>query len=699
MSKNLIFIPTIYHFDLFQKSKPDWSCLNVFTDNFNVGSIAMEYTDVFYLTSYMAEAEINAHLEQTLDIQRVWVQSLQGRVIHRGISLPELTVPDHYNAILTYLNLNCALPRLLDELQPERLLIFQEFDKPDFMGLPHTHYPDGMHGVIAHQAQLRNLPLSILPGLAFTDDHSSLILSIIQENTHHFPQQVCSNGLESLPQVALFAEKKFKRCIFLIGYYMEMFDQDLLFKHLQSDPDTLFVFLSMQNTPLLQWGPSFLSLDFRIFKYWPFDLNSIYQTIDAESRQFFQHSGLLQEKYPDIFKNHFLDFQFQFFFNSLKNNARTIEAMHLCNDSFQPDLILAGGSSSLGGVRAGVETFNHLNIPTLGVMHGGLWFDYHLKRFAYPVKFFAVRGEKYIDKIAKITPHEIEVTSVGDLREHMQEQQVSSQTSQAIDSLFPSEDNRSTVLLVTSSFMVGFSEIVSDPSKNLKTWDALIKLAESRQDLRFLLKPHPGYDFFQFYDRICSPNSKIELLDKLIPVTEILKKVDSVVCVNIFSSTMLEAAHMGKPFVYLRDACYKNSPLHMEEIVEVPDFLVEEVENLEGVLDRIHGDPIFHKKLINAGNEILMGFTSFTGNNALTKALDLISDLISKHPVLHSESQHPLGIFIFAVAQAYQHWQRTSDRSALDALTSHIPWDKLKETEKQALQNYFNILAQLIQFA
>ena len=137
----------------------------------------------------------------------------------------------------------------------------------------------------------------------------------------------------------------------------------------------------------------------------------------------------------------------------------------------------------------------------------------------------------------------------------------------------------------------------------------------------------------------------------------------------------------------------------MEEIVEVPDFLVEDVENLEGVLDRIHGDPVFQERLLKAGDEILNGFTSFTGKTALNKALDLISDIISKHPVFHPESQNPLGVYIFAAAQAYQHWQRTSDRSALDALTSHIPWDTLKESEKQALQNYFNILAQLIQFA
>jgi hypothetical protein len=693
MSKSLVFIPTAFHFERFKTLSLNWDQIDVFTYDVNVASLAKDVCNVIDLTSFMSEAEINLNIEKTMEILAFWESEMQGKFVHRGISLAELLVFDQYNFISSFLSMELSLPRLLDAQQPKQIMLFQEFFKPDFCGLPNTYYPDGLNGIVAKHASQRGIELTLIPGLDFTDHQSAFILNLIRENGSGFGTEPVVIDAKKLPQLDLFQGQAFTRCVFLVGYSMEMYDQGLLFNFLKEDPKTLFVFVCLQNTPMIQRGPSFLSLDFRLIKLWPFDLGPVYQKIEAQRKLFFEGKSNLHQRYPEIFQNRFLDFQFHFFFDSLKDGVRSIEAMNLLKQSFQPDLVLAGGSSALGGVRVAVETLNQMKIPTLGFMHGTTWIAHHLRRIPFPFQHFAVRGEKHIGKIQKHVPKSLPATCIGDLREHLQNSTQAPELTQYLNHHFPPSDTRPAILFVTATFMLGFGEIVSNPTKHIQTWEYLTHLANKRKDLRFFLKPHPGYDSFQFYQQICHPHSQVSLLERTLPVTQFIEKVDAVVCVNMYSSTMLETALLGKPFLYLRDACYKSSPLHFEEVAEIPDLLVEDVKDLEAVLDKILQDHNFKQRLLEYGQALMRGFTSYTGETALQKTLALLEHMIASHPVVHGERESNFGYFLVLLAERYLHVLQTGNQSALNEVIQFLQGQLVTESERNAFQTYLNSLS------
>jgi hypothetical protein len=702
MSHDLIFIPTVFHWN---QLKDQWNQLKdsfILTYDFSVGSLAQNYGNVIYVQSFITEDELKANDDEALDLIKAMGQLFSKKFVHRGVDLAYISARDHRSAMIALLNMRIALKRIFEDLEIKQIYLFQELFKPDFAALPNTYYPDIIQALISVFALKKSIGINWLPGVKHTDMHSDLIFHIISENS----RKTLTGNLarEELPfSGPIFDQTQFKRTVFLVGYQMEIFDQEQLFTHYKEDPETLLIFLSLQNTPIFEKTLSYLGLDFRYLKLFPFELTHLFQEIDICQAEFCTMDSEIHRKYPEIFNNAFLEFQYKFFFNTIKDNARTVEGMYWISQAFKPDLVLGGGSATaMSAVAASLEFFTQNGFSTLGIMHGTMYADYQFSYIFFPFKHLAVRGKEQliqIEKSLKIRSRTPQLNYLGDLRQHMNIKNINTNPEKAaLEKIFAQKSGLFPILLVTSSFNNGMAENICNPEIHFKTWIKLKEIAKRRKDLCFFVKNHPGYDFFGFYADFCNESSPFILLEKTIPITLILEHIKLAICVNNYTSAMIECASFNIPFLYLRDAVYKNGNYINSKIIQNPALLIEKTEELENTVDRFIQNTDFQSELQEAGKMLVKSFTSEMGSEALSTALTLTEEIIAQKNTYSEDTTKNAPSFVSWITQlAYGHllWKQTGEINTMQNIIQSISHLPFSDSEKVLIQDYLQEIKSL----
>jgi len=701
MIVDMIFVPTLFHW---KQLKNHWHKFNdtyILTYDFSVGSLAQKYGKCIYVQSFLKESELKKHDDEALYLIQAMGALFSDKLIHRGVDIAWHSSRDHRSAMIALLNMRKALPRIFEDLKIKRLALFQELFKPDFAALPNTYYPDIIQAMLAWYAQIYSIQIDWVPGVAHTDSHSDLIFHIISENSRLSPtgKIPLDNYQFSTP---IFSQEKFEQVVYLVGYQMEMFDQEQLFHHLKQDPKTLFIVLSLQNTPMFELTQSFLNLDFRYIKFWPFDLAELFKTVDQFHDKFSTMESQIHADYPDIFQNGFLDFQHTFYFNSIKDCARSVEGMYWMSQAFQPDLVLGGGSAiAMSAVGSAVDFFSENDYTTLGIMHGTMYADYQFSYMSLPFKHLAARGKDQIIQIEKFKHKRIkypELHYLGDLRQHMALGESDRHPdNQLLTKVFSQNLDKVPILLLTSSFNNGMAENICDPQKHLDTWFKLRDIAEKRKDIVFYIKNHPGYDFFGFYSEFCGQSSPFILIDKSIPITLILPHVKLAVCINNYTSAMIECSFCNIPFLYLREAVYKNGNYINSKLVENSSILLEDISELEPSLDRVINEPAFSTSLLEAGQILVKSFTTEKEKDVLKTALSLIDTILKKEskPFIPKENEGGLISWLIQIAYSHLSWKETGNKTNIENLVNSISSLQFSDNEKYLVQAYLNLIMQL----
>ncbi|MGE3727282.1 MAG: hypothetical protein AB7I41_17110 [Candidatus Sericytochromatia bacterium] len=649
----ILFIPSQYHLDHLLKTAPHLlKNKHVLAYDFNVGSYCYDHQIPHsYFQNYLIPKEQDECEERGFALSQAWTENFQADCFWDGIDLCQMISRDMWRSLIAVMIAQKLVPRLLKDLKPSKIFIFNEVYRPDYFALPNTYYPDEINAVLLQHAVQSSLPIQYLEPPIATDDHSSLIYHILSQISRPFRSGPKLNGMPSISSIINLQRPK---NIFIIGYFMEIYDQIELHEDLIKNPDYQLIFISMQNTPVFEHTPGFLKLDFRHFKHWPFPLQAYYQKIDHIKQRYYQQN-LATGNWKEHLEMPFYHFQLDFFFNSLKDAARTVEGMKVLLHLFQPVLSLAGGSSNFGNVRTAIETLRHHGVSALNIMHGALrgyfWDRYQL----IPADCYAVRGlqsrEDFLNRNLN-PPQRVEV--IGDMRGSLPEapQENMHQSPASLD-LQNFSQGRPLTLIVTAILNSGLLEMQGSLQGLQEDWNYLIALAEKRDDLCFAIKPHPGYDYHSYYQRLADKFKNIYYIDKSITIKDVLTAVSECVLLNVYSSAVLECSMAQKPVIILRSSTYRDIKITESGISRSDKItILTDIQDLEPVINKIHSNPDFRTNLIQRGNEFCEDYTSETGKTI--DKLTLVAELSNESAPLNTDDEKKhLGQLLLALSISY----------------------------------------------
>ena len=176
------------------------------------------------------------------------------------------------------------------------------------------------------------------------------------------------------------------------------------------------------------------------------------------------------------------------------------------------------------------------------------------------------------------------------------------------------------ILLLTAPTNISVAQPGAEPARHRQTWRELVVLAEGRPDLTFAIKPHPAYDFVEFYRYLCQagPPNLVLLAPNSLGVA--LRACDVAVLVNYCSTVALEAMQAGVPVVFIRTAIYQTE-MHKDPLEERGAVNVTSVAELEISVDRLLRDRAFRQNVIDDAELLVRSLVGEQPNSALKRLM------------------------------------------------------------------------------
>jgi hypothetical protein len=157
------------------------------------------------------------------------------------------------------------------------------------------------------------------------------------------------------------------------------------------------------------------------------------------------------------------------------------------------------------------------------------------------------------------------------------------------------------------------------PSRHAALWTRLLAFVRARPDLRFVIKGHPRYDYWDLYEGPefrSLPNLSISRD----PARSLLVDAGLAVLVNSPSTVSLEAMAVNVPVLYLKD----DDPVGRDALIEQDG--VEVVTGADGMgpaIDRLLGDPALRHACIDRQQAFLRRAFIYTGPDSV-EAVDQV---------------------------------------------------------------------------
>lgn len=355
--------------------------------------------------------------------------------------------------------------------------------------------------------------------------------------------------------------------------------------------------------------------------------DEIEQKLDHAWRVYESSVGGYSGQYPEIFGNPYLRFQFARIFAEMRTAARLGLSFANIVDLLQPSLVVFG-HEAFTIERTLVQVAHRKGIPTVALIHGGLQPMYGRLGIVGDADYVMVWGQRDVQELTRFGVTRDRLRQVGSLRFDEQYQCVELplgcdlDTSKKIaarkDLKLPAQ--QPVILLLTAPTNVELSQPAANPVIHRKTWRELVVLAKRRSDLTFAIKPHPAYDFIDFYRYLCNHGPRNLALLKPVSLEVALRASDVAVLVNYCSTAGMEAILLNVPVVFIRPAVYPTE-MHKDPLEEHGAILASSIAELEVAIDRLLGDATFRRQQLASAQHLLRSLLGERGQPAVNRMI------------------------------------------------------------------------------
>lgn len=304
------------------------------------------------------------------------------------------------------------------------------------------------------------------------------------------------------------------------------------------------------SSNILMAGPHDLSRDELIVS----NLRSVWRE--------FQESNRYSKLQGHIFQNKYLGFQFEGIWRECARAVRYGDLLNCLIEIKMPKVFLVGHDAFIIE-RYLVQLVRSRGIRTVSLFHGGMG-----HRFTY----CGIVGEServlvwntYDEKgLVRNGVKKERIRTIGSLQ-YSRAVLESKYQDCPVDKGVQRKSRRRigvkraspVVLIVTAAINAGFASPIADPNLHLKSFFDIIEWINLRQDLQFVIKPHPSYDYYEMYESMRDQTHGRLIVLKQGTLEDAIKSSDVCVLVNYMTTAGLEAMIGGIPLVYLNSAVY-----------------------------------------------------------------------------------------------------------------------------------------------
>jgi hypothetical protein len=362
-------------------------------------------------------------------------------------------------------------------------------------------------------------------------------------------------------------------------------------------------------------------------------LQSIFSYLDEMKSKMFFNQKIYMGDYPYIFSNSFLQFQFELIFAEIKKAV--IFGFYFSDflDLIQPKLVIFG-FHHFTIERTLVNIAKKKEICTLGIFHGGV-----IPYLSY------VYNQNETDRVLisgdvdeeGLKFHGIDnkkVLKIGNLRMlykysnniHSYEEEKFLTNRNRARKILKLDLEKQVFLILTAPTSIGLTNIYLDQELHRKTWLDILSLAKDMSECIFAIKPHPAFDFIDFYKYLIKYGPRNIVLIEHPDLDIALNASNVAILLNVKTTAMLEAIICNIPVIFYKEEVIQ-SKWNEYPLDRLSDIKINSIEKLRVTLEKLMYDGAFKQEQTIKAKEYLK---LFLGNDLVLNHHELIVKL-EKH--------------------------------------------------------------------
>lgn len=360
----------------------------------------------------------------------------------------------------------------------------------------------------------------------------------------------------------------------------------------------------------------------------------------------------LHNQFPhEVFFNHHLHFQFQCVKNELERAAIYGDIFSLLLELIKPSLIIFA-HEAFTVEKILVRVAKNRMIPTASMFHGGfrpnfayqglcgdvdliwVWNDYDAKWMinfgANPDRIIKIGSVRYEDQFIKYID--------------TMNQNFVYKRKKAKKSIGLARD-KPLITLLTAEINTGFAVPCAYPRQHRDALRGLLKMAQCRPDLQFIIKAHPGYDYIELYKHmlnfklpnlIFNPNYRLE---------DVLEASDICLMVNYCTTAALEAMLHHVPVIFLDNAIYPLDSFQ-DSLSATKIIRIKNISDIDSSINDLLTNPELNNAALMEANKILYMFLGGKEKKPTIKLSGAIESVLSRQPanakagIVNSNAMH-----------------------------------------------------------
>ena len=339
----------------------------------------------------------------------------------------------------------------------------------------------------------------------------------------------------------------------------------------------------------------------------------------------------------EIFSNRHLFFQFEGLGSELERAAIFGDIFALLLELIKPSLIIFA-HEAFTVERILVRVAKERMFPTASMFHGGFRPNFGYQGLCGDVDLIWVWNDydaKWLIKYG-IDPDRIQIIGCVRYENHFRKY-ISSlnedfvfkrKKAKAFIGIAP---DKPLITLLTAEINTGFASPCACPRKHRDALRGILKLVESRADLQFIIKAHPGYDYHELYNHILSFNLPNLIFNPSHRLDDVLEATDICIMVNYCTTAALEAMLCHVPILFLDNAIYPIDDF--QDILSATNInRPKNISDLDSAINDLLVNPLSHSESLLEAHKLLIMFLGVEGKYPTHRLLCAIEEVLYKKP-------------------------------------------------------------------
>ncbi len=354
-------------------------------------------------------------------------------------------------------------------------------------------------------------------------------------------------------------------------------------------------------------------------------------TIEAFWDRVLQESKIKYSDFKEIFANPYFAFQFE-------RIKKEIISAYVYRDNFisiinvlRPSLVIFG-HDAFTIERCLVKCLNERSIQTLGLVHSGLGFKYGYRGIVGDVSKVLVWNDIDLKWLKSLGIENKRLKKIGSIRYEerylKRSIQASSEGRRNSKKRLNLDKEKAVISILTAEINTGLAAPVAVPSEHRNIIKEVLQLIKNRPDVNFIIKAHPGYDYYSLYRSFLNYGYPNLIFEERLTLENIVAASDICLMINYCTTAALEAMIHGVPIIFLENAVY-DLPDWVDSLAGTKIPRVSTVYELEMTINKLLNDNDFLDAVLKEMNAQVIRLLGIAIQSSSDRLIEVIEQAIS----------------------------------------------------------------------